>query len=181
MDPAVVRAALERFGIDHLPTRTYIVNVLRLDIADSFLDCTTEVTRTIFKGLCAASKDNNVSQPNRPDFSTRTMAVITVITLSIKTLVDRGVPADNQLLTNLDPAAITFFNNLHHLPDNTDKTDLVLTPLPSSTTVNSYGYSTWANKITGDLFQNLSQDKFTTMEYIIRLDKEHVVYGDLDP
>ena len=61
MDPAVVRAALERFGIDHLPTRTYIVNVLRLDSADSFLDCTTEVNRTIFKELRSASKVTNVA------------------------------------------------------------------------------------------------------------------------
>ena len=34
MDPAVFRAALERFGIDHFPTQTYILNVLHLDSAD---------------------------------------------------------------------------------------------------------------------------------------------------
>ena len=84
-----------------MDTWTYIVNVLCLDSADPFLDCATEVTRKIFKELCAASKDTNAAQPNRLDFSMKTMAAIAVITLSIKTLVDRGVPADNQLLTTL--------------------------------------------------------------------------------
>ena len=60
-------------------------------------------------------------------------------------------------------------------------TDLVLTPLPSSTTVNSYGFSTWADTITEDLAHNIFQEKFTTMEYIIFLDEEHFSYGDLDP
>ena len=64
MDPAIFRAALERFRIDHFPTRTYINNVLRLNGTDSFLDCTTEVIRTIFKELHASSKDTNVAQPN---------------------------------------------------------------------------------------------------------------------
>ena len=107
MYPAAVRSALERFGIDHLPTWTYIVNVLRLDSADLFLDCTTEVSRTIFKELCAASKDTNVAQPNQSDCPMKAMAAIAVITLSIKTLVDRDVPADNQLLTTFDPAAVS--------------------------------------------------------------------------
>ena len=181
MDPAVVRSALERFVIDHFPTQTYIVNVLCLDSAGSFLDCTTEVTRKIFKELRVTYKDTNFAQPNRPDCSMNTMVAIAVITLSIKTLMDRGVPADNQLLTTLDPAAVTFFKTLHRRLVNIKKTDLVLTPLPSSTNVNSAGFSTWAEKITEYLAQNLSQDKFMTMEYIIRLDEEHVAYGDLDP
>ena len=109
------------------------------------------------------------------------MAAIDVITLSIKTLVDRGVPAYNQLLTTLDPASVTLFNTLHRHPANTEKTDLVLTPLPISTTFNSDVFSTWADTITEDLSQNLSQDKFTTIEYIIRPDEEHVAYSDLDP
>ena len=167
MDPAVVRAALERFGIDHLPTRTYIFNFLRLDSAGSFLDCTTKVTIIIPKELRAASKDTNVAEANRPDCSMKTMAAIDVITFSIKTLVDRVMTVDSQLLTTLDPAAVTVFETLHHRPDNTEKTDLVLTPLPSSTTVNSAGFSTWADTITEELSQNLSQDKLTTMEYII--------------
>ena len=181
MDPAVVRYALERFGIDHFPMQTYIVNVLRLNSADSFLYCATEVNRKIFKELHAASKDTNVAQPNQPDCSMKTMAAISVITFSTKTLVDRGVPADNQLLTTLDPEAVTFFKTLHRCPANTEKTDLALTPLPSSMTVNSSGFSTWANTITKYLSQNLFKDKFTTMEYIIRPDKKHVAYGDLDP
>ena len=57
----------------------------------------------------------------------------------------------------------------------------MLNPLPSSTTVNSAVFSTWADTITEDIAQNLSQDKFTTIEYIIRPDEEHVAYGDLDP
>ena len=163
MDPAVVRSALERFGIDHFSTRTYIVNVLRLDSADSFIDCTTEVTIIIFKELRAESKDTNVAQPNQPDCSMKMMSDIDVITLSIKTLVDQGVPSDNLLLTTLDPADITFFKTLHRLPENTNNTDLVLTTLPRSTTFNSAGFSTWTNTITEDIAQNLSQDKFTTM------------------
>ena len=119
MDHAVVRAALERFGIDHFTTRTYIVNVLRLNSADSFLDSTTEVTRKISKELCAASKDTGVAPPNRPDCSMKTMTAISVIKFSIKILVNRGVPEDNQLLTILDPAAVTFFKTLHHLQANT--------------------------------------------------------------
>ena len=86
----------------------------------------------------------------------KTMAAITVITFSIKTLVDQGMLEDNQLLTTLDPATVTFFKTLHHRPANTEKTDLVLTPLPSSTTVNSSVFSTWADTITEDLSQNLS-------------------------
>ena len=66
-------------------------------------------------------------------------------------------------------------------PENTEKTDLVLTPLPSSTTVNSSGFSTWADTVTKYIAQNLSQDMFTTMESIIRPDKKHVAYGDLYP
>ena len=181
MDPEVVRAALERFGIDHLTTQTYIVNLLHLDSADSFLDCTTEVTRKISKELCAASKDTNVAQPNRPDCSMKTITAISVITFSIKALVDQGVPAYNQLLTTLDQASVTLFKTLHRYPSNTENTDLVLTPLPSSTTVNSAVFSTWADMITEDFSQNLSQDKFTTMEYIIFPDKEHIAYSDLDP
>ena len=88
MDPVVVRAALERFGIDNFPTRTYTVNVLRLNSDYSFLYCTTEATRTIFKELLAESKDTNVAQPNQPDCSMKTMADTAVIKLSIKTLVD---------------------------------------------------------------------------------------------
>ena len=64
MEPEVVRAALERLRIYNLPTRTYIIHVLRLNRSDSFLDCITEVTRKIFKELCAGSKDTNVAQPN---------------------------------------------------------------------------------------------------------------------
>ena len=111
----------------------------------------------------------------------KTIAAIAVITLSIKTLVCRGVPADNQLLTTLDPAAVIFFKTLHRCPANTKKTYLLLTPLPSSTTANSAGFSTWYNTITKDISQNLSQDKFTRMEYIIRPDEEHVASGDVDP
>ena len=88
MYPAVVKAALERFGIENFPTRTYIVNVLFLDSADLFLYCTIEVIRTIFKEICEASRDTNVAQANGPDFSMKTMEYITVITLSIKSLVD---------------------------------------------------------------------------------------------
>ena len=102
MDPAVVRAAFERFGIDHFSTRTHIVNVLRLNSADSFIDCTTEVNITLFKELLTASKDTNAAQPNRLDCSMKTIAAIDVITLSIKTLVDQGVPADSQFPTTLD-------------------------------------------------------------------------------
>ena len=101
MAPTIVRAKLERFGIYHLPTRTYIVNVLSLDSADSFLDFTKEVTRTISKKLRAASKDTNAAQHNQPGCSMKTMADIAVITLFIKTPVDLGVPADNQLLMTL--------------------------------------------------------------------------------
>ena len=106
MDPAFVRAALERFGIDHFPTRTYIINVICLESADSFLDCTTEVTRKIFKELRAASKDNIVAQPNRPECSMKTISAIDVITLSIKTLVYQGMPEYNKLITTLDPSAV---------------------------------------------------------------------------
>ena len=69
----------------------------------------------------------------------------------------------------------------HRCPAKTSKTDLALTLLPRSTTVNSAVFSTWANTITEDISQNLSQDKFTTMGYIILPDEEHVTYGDLDP
>ena len=86
--------------------------------------------------MCAASKDTDAAEANRTDFSMKTMTDITVIKFSIKTLVDQGMTADSQLLTTLDPAAVTFFKNLHHLQANTKKTDLVLTPIPSSTTVN---------------------------------------------
>ena len=79
--------------------------------------------------------------------------------------------ADSQLLTTLDPEAITFFKTLHRRPAITEKIDLVLNPLPSSTTVNSAVFSTWADTITEDIAQNLSQDKFTTMEYTIHTDK----------
>ena len=137
MDPAIDIFVLERFGIDRFPTRTYIVNLPCLNRADSFLDCTTEVNRTIFKEMCAASKDTDAAEANRTDFSMKTMTDITVITFSIKTLVDQGMTADSQLLTTLDPAAVIFFKNLHHRPANTKKTDLVLTHMPSSTTVNS--------------------------------------------
>ena len=109
------------------------------------------------------------------------MAATAVITLSIKTLMDQGVTSDNQLLTTLDPEAVICFKTLHRRSSNTEKIDLVLTPMPISTTVNSAGFSTWADTITEDLAQNLSQDKFTTMEYIIRPDKEKFAYGDLDP
>ena len=181
MDPTVVRSELERFGSDNFPTRTYIVNVLRLNIADSFLDYTTEITRTIFNELCAESKDTDVTQPNQPNCSMKIMAAIAAIRLSIKNLVDRGVPEDSQLLTTLDPAAVTFFKNLHRRPANTERTDLVMTPLPSNTTVNSSGFISWANKTTKVIAQNLSQDNFTMMEYIIRPNKEHVAYGDIYP
>ena len=109
------------------------------------------------------------------------MADIAVITFSIKTLVDRGVPADIQLLTTLDPAAVTFFKTLHCCPASTKETDLVLTNIPSSTTVNSDGFSTWADTIIEELAQILSQDMFMTMEYINRPDKAHVSYDDVDP
>ena len=56
-----------------------------------------------------------------------------------------------------------------------------MTPLPISTTVDSAGFITRADTITEELAQNFSQDKFTTMEYIIRPDKEKFAYGDLDP
>ena len=56
----------------------------------------------------------------------------------------------------------------------------MLTPLPSSTNVNSAGFSPWADKITKYIAHNLSQDKFMMMEYIIRQDEEHVAYGDVD-
>ena len=59
-----------------------------------------------------------------------------MITLSIKTLVDQVMTVDSQLLTTLDPAAVTVFETLHRRPNNTEKTDLVMTPLPSNTTVN---------------------------------------------
>ena len=55
MKPAVVRAELECSGVDHLPTQTYIVNALRLGSDYFVLDCTTEVTRKIFKELRAVS------------------------------------------------------------------------------------------------------------------------------
>ena len=151
MDHAVVRSMLERFGIDRFPTLIYIVNFLRLNSADSFLDCTTKVNRTIFKELRAASKDTDAVEANRTDCSMKIIADITVITLSIMTLVDRGVTEDSQLLTTLDSAAVTFFKNLHHRPSNTKKTDLVLTHMPSSMTFNSSGFSTWADTITEDL------------------------------
>ena len=131
--------------------------------------------------MCAASKHTDAVEANRTDCSMKTIADITVIALSIMTLVDRGVTEDSQLLTTLDSAAVTFFKNLHHRPANTKKTDLVLTHMPSSMTFNSSGFSTWADTITEDLAQNLSQEKFTRMEYIIRLDEEHVVFGDVDP
>ena len=109
------------------------------------------------------------------------MSAIAVIPFPIKTLVDWGALKENQLPTTLDPVAISFFKTLHCCPENTKKTDLVLTSMPISMTVNSYGFSTWANTITKDIVQKLSQDKFMTMEYIIRLNEDHVAYCDLDP
>ena len=47
-------------------------------------------------------------------------------------------------------------------------------------TVNPAGFSTRSDTITKYLPQNLSQNKFTTMEYIISPDEEHFAYGDLD-
>ena len=176
MDPAVVRSVLERFVIDHFPMWNYIVNVLHLDSAGLLLDCTTEVTSTIFKEVIAEYKYASVTQANQTYCSMKTMAAIAMTTLSINTLVYQGMPADSQLLTTLEPVAITFFKTLHSRPANTKNTDLVLNPLTSSTTVNSAGFSTWDDKITKELAQNLSQDKFTTMEYIIRPNKAHVAY-----
>ena len=89
--------------------------------------------------------------------------------------------ADSQLLMTLDPAAVILFKTLHHFPATTKKTELVLTPMPSSRTVNLSGFSPWDDMITEEFAQNLSQDKFMTMEYIICPDEAHVAYGGIDP